>query len=377
MVGTSPSVDAEKFMNSIEFLKETLTPYSVYKLPSYLAAIMVSGGLCSRLVWEEMPANEEQTEDKKSDEACDEDKCEETDLPEEASFTEDELLARFDFEYPDVSLTKLPRKLSVSGLHPTVLDGSEEEPIRIFIDADREEKPRGDLGKKPKFMLDTDPDDSAKRGIATHLFMQFCDLENLAKNGSQAELDRLVLGEFISREDAARVRLDEIELFARSGLIEEMRGAKKIYRELRFNVRFPASRFTADAEKREAYADRTLLVQGVIDCIVERESGELLLIDYKTDRLTKRELENRALATEKLTRSHASQLYYYKMAVEKMFGRPPVSVAVYSLPLGDTVEIKIAEMKTKVYKNIRARRQKCQPRSLSRLKYFIKHLTKR
>ncbi|MBR2351271.1 MAG: UvrD-helicase domain-containing protein [Clostridia bacterium] len=344
VVGTSPSVDAEKFMNSIEFLKETLTPYSVYKLPSYLAAIMVSGGLCSRLVWEEMPASEEQTEDEKSDEACTEDKCEETDLPEEASFTEDELLARFDFEYPDVSLTKLPRKLSVSGLHPTVLDGSEEEPIRIFIDADREEKPHGDLGKKPKFMLDTDPDDSAKRGIATHLFMQFCDLENLAKNGSQAELDRLVLGEFISREDAARVRLDEIELFARSGLIEEMRGAKKIYRELRFNVRFPASRFTADAEKREAYADRTLLVQGVIDCIVERESGELLLIDYKTDRLTKRELENRALATEKLTRSHASQLSYYRMAVEKMFGRPPVSVAVYSLPLGDTVEIKIAEM---------------------------------
>ena len=344
VVGTSPSVKAEKFMDEIEFLKETLTPYSVYKLPSYLAAIMVSGGLCSRLVWEEMPASEEQTEDEKPGEACDEEKCKKTDLPEEVSFTEDELLARFDFEYPDVSLTKLPRKLSVSGLHPTVLDGSEEEPIRIFIDADREEKPRGDLGKKPKFMLDSDPDDSAKRGIATHLFMQFCDLENLAKNGSQAELDRLVLGEFISREDAARVRLDEIELFVQSGLIEEMRGAKKIYRELRFNVRFPASRFTADAEKREAYADRTLLVQGVIDCIVERASGELLLIDYKTDRLTKRELENRALAAEKLTRSHASQLSYYKMAVEKMFGRPPVSVAVYSLPLGDTVEIKIAEM---------------------------------
>ena len=350
VVGTSPSVDAEKFMNSIEFLKETLTPYSVYKLPSYLAAIMVSGGLCSRLVWDEMPAScEAQTEDEKLDDdqtedVCTEEKCDETVAPDAVSFTEDELLARFDFEYPDVSLTKLPRKLSVSGLHPTVLDGSEEEPIRIFIDADREEKPRRDLGKKPKFMLDTDPDDSAKRGIATHLFMQFCDIENLAKSGSQAELDRLVAGEFISREDAARVRLDEIELFARSGLIDEMRRAKKIYRELRFNVRFPASRFTADAEKREAYADRTLLVQGVIDCIVERKSGELLLIDYKTDRLTKRELENRALATEKLTRSHASQLSYYKMAVEKMFGRPPVSVAVYSLPLGDTVEIKIAEM---------------------------------
>ena len=343
VVGTSPSVKAEKFMDEIEFLKATLTPYSVYKLPSYLAAIMVSGGICSKLTWEELPGAEEKVKED-ADEASAEEKCDEAAEPEVISFTEDELLARFDFAYPDVSLTKLPRKLSVSALHPTVLDGSEDEPIQIVIDADREIAEPRELGTKPKFMLDTDPDDSAKRGIATHLFMQFCDLDNLAKNGSTAELERLIAGEFISREDAARVRLEEIDLFVRSGLIEEMRRAKKIYRELRFNVRFPASRFTAETEKREAYAERTLLVQGVIDCIVERESGELLLIDYKTDRLSKRELENRDLAVEKLTRAHASQLSYYKMAVEKMFGRPPVSVAVYSLPLGDTVEIKIKEM---------------------------------
>ena len=174
--------------------------------------------------------------------------------------------------------------------------------------------------------------------------MQFCDLENLTRGGASAELERLVSERFISKEDAERVRLDEIELFRRSSLIDEMRSAKKIYRELRFNVSFPASAFTADEKRRAAYEGRSVLVQGVIDCIIEREDGGLILIDYKTDRLSRAELDNKDLAAEKLTRVHASQLSYYRMAVEKMFGRAPLSVAVYSLPLGDTVEIKKIKM---------------------------------
>ncbi len=340
VIGTSPSVKAESFAERIEFLKDTLTPYSVYKLPSYLAAIMVSGGLCSRLFWEEP-------------EACGGDEpCEESvEIPEEpkpepapVTFTEEELLGRFDFEYPTPELTRLPKKLSVSRLHPAVLDGSEDEPI-FLDDGDREEGRGGArLGVVPRFLLDRDPDDSAKRGIATHLFMQFCDFSNLASRGAEAELARLLDGGFISREDADRVRLDEIELFRSSALLGEMLRAKRIHRELRFNVKFPAHRFTEDRKKRLAFGDRTVLVQGVIDCVIEREGGELLLVDYKTDRLTRVELENRALAAEKLTRSHASQLSYYKIAAEKIFGRSPASVSVYSLPLGDTVEIELSKM---------------------------------
>lgn len=340
VVGTSPSVKAEGFAERMEFLKDTLTPYSVYKLPSYLAAIMVSGGLCSRLFWEEPEAcgDGEYTEQT------------EPDMPEEPrrepvppSFTEEKLLERFDFEYPAPELTLLPKKLSVSRLHPAVLDGSEEEPIYLG-DGDREDSCGARLGAMPRFLLDRDPDDSTKRGIATHLFMQFCDFSNLASRGAEAELARLLEGEFISREDADRVRLDEIELFRSSALLGEMLRARRIHRELRFNVKFPAHRFTEDGKKRLAFGDRTVLVQGVIDCVIERDGGELILVDYKTDRLTKAELENRALAAEKLTRSHASQLSYYKIAVESIFGRSPASVSVYSLPLGDTVEIELSKM---------------------------------
>ena len=49
---------------------------------------------------------------------------------------------------------------------------------------------------------------------------------------------------------------------------------------------------------------------------------------------------NKALAAKKLNEAHARQLSYYSLAIEKIFGKAPVSLRVYSLPLGDTVEIK-------------------------------------
>ena len=337
VIGTSPNTKTDEFTSKVEFLRDTLSSYSVYKLPSYLAAVLATGALSARVVYHDAPEAEDEAE---ADEIPEE-SSDETAQTHTASFSEEDILARFDFEYPDEYLTELPKKMAVSYLYPTVLDGSEDEPSLDIGELSRGVREKSEkLGKIPRFLSDRDSDDSAKRGIATHLFMQFLNIDNLTRGGASEELMRLVSEKFISPEDAERVRLDEIELFRRSELIEEMRAARKIYRELRFNVSFPASIFTSDEKKKKAYEDKKILVQGVIDCIIEREDGELILIDYKTDRLTRAELENKALAAEKLTRVHTSQLSYYRMAVEKMFGKAPLSVAVYSLPLGDTVEIK-------------------------------------
>ena len=332
VVGTASKMKLGDVKSDLEFIRETLTEYSVYKLPSYLMAVLATASTTACIRWHDEDPNMilgEMPEAEKNESA--------------ELLAPKELIERFSYEYPDEYLTRLPEKMAVSYLYPTVLDGNDEPPSYEFFDTDSGiyKKTERKSGTLPLFMSEKDPDASAKRGIATHLFMQFCDLDYFSKNGAQAELVRLVREGFISEEDSERVRLDEIELFLRSELLSEMRSAKKIYRELRFNVKLPAEHFTAKLEKKKLFSDRTVLVQGVIDCIIERADGELLLVDYKTDRLTDAELKNRALAAEKLTRSHASQLSYYKMAVEKMFGKPPVSVAVYSLPLGDTVEIKI------------------------------------
>ncbi len=247
------------------------------------------------------------------------------------------LSERFSFTYPDGHMTSLPEKMSVSRLYPAVLDEMDGEPS-LTVDKPSE-KNEGRLGILPEFISASPIEESARRGIATHTFLQFFSIESFEHGTPEQELQRLVEKEFISRENAARVRLDEIKLFKSSALFEEMKAAAGLRREFRFSVMLPASLFTEDEEKREKYADSKILLQGVIDCIIEDSEGNLHLIDYKTDRLTKAELADKSLAARMLSEKHSLQLSYYALAIEKIFGKRPKSVRVYSLPLGDTVDI--------------------------------------
>ncbi len=268
------------------------------------------------------------------------------------------------FVYPDEALSCLPEKLSVSRLSPAVLDGTEGEcaPLSTLsgipsAPADSEEL--FDLFSKedvdpfgaeppftptlPSFISGKREDEAALAGTATHLFMQFADFGLLEKNGVEAELARLVEKEFLRAEEAARVRKGEIEAFLRAPLFQKMKKAKCMRRELRFHASLPASLFTAEEEKKEALLGKTVLVQGVIDCILENGDGSYILLDYKTDRLTPYELTHRKAAEEKLIARHRTQLYYYAEALTRMYGKPPAAVSVYSLPLGDEIAVPFEE----------------------------------
>lgn len=255
---------------------------------------------------------------------------------EEVELIEKALRERFEFSYPHRHLSVLPGKLSVSRLYPEILDGTEADVLNL---CDVEEEDR--RLKLPAFRSDEDSRDSAKRGIATHMLLQFCDFDRLAKQGAKAELERLREAGFLSDSDAKLVRIYEVEKFTRSTLLKKILSASKLYREFRFNVKLPAENFTQDAELKRLYQGEHVLVQGVIDCLYEDEGGELHLIDYKTDRLTREELADRALAEAKMREKHSLQLSYYKEAVKLMFGKYPSTVEVYSLPLGDTLDVSL------------------------------------
>ena len=247
----------------------------------------------------------------------------------------EKLKERFAFVYPDEHLTVMPEKISVSRLSPRLLDKADEETRNLF-DGESEKEMREPT---PKFIAEDPLDKSAKRGIATHNFLQFFDVEELLKNGAEAELKRLADKGFISKKNTTLVRKSELVLFERSELFLAMKNAKKLYREFRFNTRLPAEYFAESDKSRSLYKGHTVLVQGVIDCLIENDDGTLRLIDYKTDRLTKEELVDESLAKETLNRKHAQQLSYYALAVERIFGKRPEQVEVYSLPLGKTVKI--------------------------------------
>ena len=348
---TSSTKNAEKKLDSIKLLGELLDSYTAKKFSSLFEIVaathttgkfIIEHSICDSLVKNQTELSEliaKTSKDQKSQIG---------EHAEDIRKNADELLSRFRYEYPLKHLEKLPEKLSVSRLYPSVLDGADDSGLSLnellpsYTVSLQANEVTYEIDFKPylpRFISGRSVDESAKRGIATHIFLQFCDFENLRINGAPAELNRLVSKAFLSMEDANRVRISEIERFTRSELFKAMRSAKALYRELRFNVKLPASEFTIDEELRETLSTEEILVQGVIDCIIENYDGSLHLIDYKTDRLTSDELQNTALGEQRLRQAHSLQLSYYKKAVKLLFGKTPDKLSIYSLHMGKEIEI--------------------------------------
>ena len=344
--------DIDAFDAETDAAREYLSEYSVYKIPNLLGMVLGAKKFDYKLPTEflkeppviytdkayELIENGEtlDTDDGMIDTYTEREEVDAKDFEDVIA----ELRTRFSYEYPDAHLTRLPGKLSVSRLYPTILDGSDE--FAVKLDDGDEKIEQTDEEKRaylPKFRSPEDVNLSAERGIATHMLLQFCSLDRLKKEGARAELNALKSGGFLSEKDAELVRIREVEGFRTSRLIDEMMAAKTIHRELRFNVKLSAADFTTDEELKKLYTDEKVLVQGVIDCLYEDGNGEYHLVDYKTDRLTPEEREDKAKARAKLYAKHSLQLSYYAKAVELIFGKYPKTVEVYSLPLGDTVDV--------------------------------------
>ena len=182
----------------------------------------------------------------------------------------------------------------------------------------------------PDFFLSSTSPSAASRGTATHQFLQFCSFELGVKNGFESELARLLEKKFLPDGIEKLIYRDEIERLFESDFCRNILNAAKVIRERRFNMLFPASLFTSDHSLRTFISDEKIAVQGVIDLILIDKDGNISLFDYKTDRLTREERANDAMARKKMNDVHGLQLSYYAKAVEYLFGKAPVRVAVYS-----------------------------------------------
>ena len=247
------------------------------------------------------------------------------------------LREKFSFSYPYSMLNRIPAKLSISRLSPDILD---EEDTSAQLE----------LNKKtavPDFFISgkTQTASAAERGTATHLFLQFCDLRRARRAGISEEIGRLIEKRFIPENIADLIYVDELERFISSPLADSILSADSIIREQRFNILLPATAFSENKEFRELLSEEALAVQGVIDLILIDKNGDIELYDYKTDRLSRAELENNDLARAKMNSVHGLQLSYYAHAVELMFGRKCRRVCVYSTHSAQLYDIDLIELR--------------------------------
>ena len=168
---------------------------------------------------------------------------------------------------------------------------------------------------KPAF-LDNSGLTSAEKGSAMHAFMQHADYSAACVN-VEAEIARLLEKYCISEVQAEALDRNELRAFFNSDVFKRMLKSDRVYREIRL------SSFVPVCELEETKLTEPVLVQGVADCIFE-EDGKLILVDYKTDRVS---------SEDELLDMYKKQLSFYKSAAEKSLNKPVSQSLLYSFYL--------------------------------------------
>lgn len=221
----------------------------------------------------------------------------------------------------------LPVKVSVSDLKKMSMEEPEEMITpNIFGDTfNDEEMP------VPSFMAEGD-EEKIKQGTAYGtIWHQVMASIDFAKTQTEAEIkeaiEELVGQGRLRPEETSVLHYGRLKRFFSSELGGEMRKAAasgKLCREQPFVIHCPASRvFPGRTETTP------VLVQGIIDAYYESRNG-IVLVDYKTD--TIREGEE-----GKLVERYATQMAFYKEALETMLDRPVEACVLYSFSLGRAV----------------------------------------
>ncbi len=166
----------------------------------------------------------------------------------------------------------------------------------------------------------------AKRGTATHRFMQFADFTKAEISVSE-ELERLYEWEFISESERDAVDISVVEKFFKNDIYKRIKNSIKTEREMRFITEMPAG--SLDADLPSSVHNEPVIIQGSVDLIFEEADG-IVILDFKTDRVCD---EN------KLMEAYSEQLEIYGKACEKIFEKPIKELLIYSFSMDKTINV--------------------------------------
>ena len=238
--------------------------------------------------------------DQPFDDDVDESDNADTAVTEENRAVIDELILHAEYVYPYEGLSGLPVKVAASSLAHRMT----EEAYDRHLD-------------RPAF-LQGEKLTSAEKGTALHAFMQYADFA-AAREDIEAQLQLLTDEGYLTQAQADSVDIEKARSFIDSELVTRCLNADKVYKEYRFNIRIPANR--VDPEIEESLSEETVILQGAVD-LAFVEDGELVIVDYKTDRVK---------APEDLAERYASQLLLYKDAMEECLSLPVKECLIYSI----------------------------------------------
>ncbi|WP_166001370.1 helicase-exonuclease AddAB subunit AddA [Bacillus sp. Cs-700] len=232
-------------------------------------------------------------------------------VPEESAF-KDVVYNRLNWTYPHQAAAETRSKQSVTEV---------KRQREIFQDERSDDRlVKGfsqSLKERPRF-LQSKKLTPAERGTAMHIVMQHIDLHQRHEEKDIKELiAKLETKELLTNDQAQAIDVKQIKHLIDSDLGDKMRNASEIYKEVPFSLGVDSKWIYPEFKGEQ----ETVVLQGVIDCILRDQHGELLLVDYKTD-VIKNRFSSEQQAMETMKRRYTTQLQLYEKAINEIWGLP-------------------------------------------------------
>ncbi len=215
-----------------------------------------------------------------------------------------ELRQNINYEYPYNEILKLRSKTSVSAL------------------ANKAESDKFAFTATPSFM-NSGNISATQRGTAMHKVMQYFDFSKA--DDIDGELDRLYEWQYISENEYNSLNRDAIIAFFKSDVFSRIKNAQIVKREMQFLTEVSVNEI--DSTLDEKLSEEKIVIQGAVDiCFIE--NGEIVILDFKTDRVED---------ISDLMEAYSGQLSLYASAASKIFKMPIKEKIIYSFHLSDSI----------------------------------------
>lgn len=230
---------------------------------------------------------------------------------------------RFEWKYPFMEETKLKSKFSVTELKKMSQYEDDKNTVRL-IEEEVEEI-------VPHFISNKEEITAAQRGTAVHKIMELIDFTAVTvKEDVDTQIQNMIEKGQIEESFKEVISISEIYSMIETDLGNRMKNAmlkRNLFREQQFIIGIPMSEVYEEIASGEE-----VLVQGIIDAYFI-EDNKIVLMDYKTDKVSKEKGE------EELVRRYKKQLDYYGETLEKLTNYSVTEKYIYSFTLNKAIRL--------------------------------------
>jgi len=193
------------------------------------------------------------------------------------------------------------------------------------------EKP---ISGRPRFMSEKKLT-PAEKGTVLHMVMQHVPLNELPTvDCIETLLEDMVKKELLTSEQISVVQPENIIRFFETELGQLMLKSKAVKREVPFSLAIPAT----EMYQEDSLTDESILIQGVIDCLIE-EKDHIILLDYKTDGSHDRYKGGFEEAKPVLEKRYKTQLDFYERALQDIIQKPVKGKYLYFFDGGHLLQL--------------------------------------